>query len=54
MNFAEVKVLDCEEFRCTRNVSKVHGSILPQRIGSSLQGPREGESLGPSRWLAHC
>ena len=30
MNFAEVKVLDCEEFRRTRNVSEVHGNILPQ------------------------
>lgn len=53
MNFAEVKVLDSEEFRCTRNVSEVHENILPQRTVSSLQGPREGKSLEPSRWLAH-
>jgi len=37
MNFAEVKVLDCEEFFRTRNVSEVHKSILPQRTGVSLQ-----------------
>ncbi len=54
MNFAEVKVLDCEEFRCTRNVSEVHGSILPQRTVPSLQGPREGKSLEPSRLLINC
>ena len=44
MNFAEVKVLDSEEFRCTRNVSEVHGSILPQRTGSSLQASQGRKS----------
>ena len=38
MNPPEMRVLDGEEFGCTRNVSEIHGSILPQRTASSHTG----------------
>ena len=46
VNPPEMRVLDCEEFRCTRNVGKIHGRHFTAANGLSSSGASRGRKPG--------
>jgi hypothetical protein len=51
VNPPEMRVLDCEEFRCTRNVGEIHGRHFTATNSLSSSGSSRERKLGPSKLL---